>query len=190
MKKLFYTILTAMAILMAVPANAQIGLGLKAGVNTSKFDISGETKIGDALKSDSKTGWFIGPMAEFTIPVIGLGVDGALLYNQNEMNAGGSDMTLKMVNIPVNLKYTLGLGSTLGIYLAAGPQFDFNIGHKNIKEYKFKEHETSFNVGGGIKLLRHLQAGLNYNFSTSKSGNLGTIKLKKNTWQFSLAYMF
>lgn len=190
MKKLFYTIIAAMTLIMATPANAQIGFGIKAGINTSKFDISGETKLGDALKSDSKTGWFMGPMAEFTIPIIGLGIDGSLLYNQNEMNVEGSNMTLKMVNIPVNLKYTLGLGSTLGIYLAAGPQFDFNIGNKNIDKYKFKDHETSFNIGGGVKLLRHLQAGVNYNFSTSKTGTLGTVKLKKNTWQLSLAYMF
>ena len=98
----------------------------------------------------------------------------------------------------VNLKWTVGLGSTLGVFVAAGPQFGFNVGDGHYAEvFDMKTCYTSFNVGGGVKLLRHLQLGVNYNFGISKlakvvsdqyegySGNM-----KKNTWQISLAYMF
>lgn len=69
---------------------------------------------------DNSTGFFFGPMAEITIPVIGLGVDGALLYSQKGDKMEGLDMKQSGLDIPVNLKYSIGLGSMLGIYVAAG----------------------------------------------------------------------
>ena len=71
---------------------------------------------------ESSTGFFIGPMAEITLPVIGLGIDGALLFSQR----GKDEAKQQGLEIPVNLKYTSGLGSMFGIYLAAGPDFFFN----------------------------------------------------------------
>lgn len=68
---------------------------------------------------DNSTGFFFGPMAEITIPVIGLGVDGALLYSQKGDKMEGLDMKQSGLDIPVNLKYSIGLGSMLGIYVAA-----------------------------------------------------------------------
>lgn len=41
---------------------------VKGGLNLSKASFSK-----DALKGDNQTGWFIGPMAEFTLPIIGVG---------------------------------------------------------------------------------------------------------------------
>lgn len=67
---------------------------------------------------DNSTGFFFGPMAEITIPVIGLGVDGALLYSQKGDKMEGLDMKQSGLDIPVNLKYSIGLGSMLGIYVA------------------------------------------------------------------------
>lgn len=82
---------------------------------------------------DNSTGFFFGPMAEITIPVIGLGVDGALLYSQKGDKMEGLDMKQSGLDIPVNLKYSIGLGSMLGIYVAAGPDFFFNFkGDKRI----------------------------------------------------------
>lgn len=83
---------------------------------------------------DNSTGFFFGPMAEITIPVIGLGVDGALLYSQKGDKMEGLDMKQSGLDIPVNLKYSIGLGSMLGIYVAAGPDFFFNFkGDKNFE---------------------------------------------------------
>lgn len=65
---------------------------------------------------------FIGPMAEVTIPIVGLGVDGALLFSQR----GKDDGKQTGLDIPINLKYTIGLGSMLGVFVAAGPDFFFN----------------------------------------------------------------
>ena len=43
------------------------------------------------------------------------------------------------LDIPVNLKYSIGLGSMLGIYVAAGPDFFFNFkGDKNFEDGSWK----------------------------------------------------
>lgn len=114
MKKFFSVFMIAVCCMaLAMPAQAQlIKFGVKGGVNLSKLKFEG--------MKDNSTGFFFGPMAEITIPVIGLGVDGALLYSQKGDKMEGLDMKQSGLDIPVNLKYSIGLGSMLGIYVAAG----------------------------------------------------------------------
>ncbi len=184
-----------------LPAQAQVKFGLKGGLNISTLTFSG-----DVFKGDNRTGFFIGPMAEFTIPVIGLGLDVAALYNQagGEINewSNGEAITyteqLKTIEIPVSVKWSFGLGSTLGGYIAVGPQFGFNVGHGvlqvNSQTFDMEKCTTTFNAGVGVKLIQHLQIGLNYNFGLGKLGRFETgesiVEIKKNTWQISLAYLF
>ena len=168
MKKILSILMVIACLGIAIPAQAQLKFGLKGGLNITSLSFSG-----DMFKGDNRTGFFIGPMAEFTIPVVGLGLDVAALYNQakGKANYYGEDIisqneTLKSFEVPVNLKWTFGMGSTLGAYIAAGPQF------------------------------QHLQVGLNYNFSINKMAKAhiddyeGSVNMKKNTWQVSLAYLF
>lgn len=200
MKKTFSAFMVMALLLITIPANAQFKFGVKGGLNISKLSVSK-----DILKSDNQTGFFIGPMAEFTIPIVGLGVDVAALYNQSGVatvsgSEGEVNSTLKTVEIPINLKWTFGLGSTAGVYVAAGPQFGFNVGDRIIQDiYEFKKNNTTFNVGAGVKLIRHLQIGVNYNFGLSRVASIigndefkefAGEKIRNNTWQISLAYLF
>ena len=125
MKKIISVFMVAVCLMMAAPVQAQLHFGVKGGLNLSKASFSK-----DALKGDNQTGWFIGPMAEFTLPIIGVGADIAALYSQTDLAAKGydTDAKLKTFEIPVNLKWSFGLGSMFGAYIAAGPQFGFNIG--------------------------------------------------------------
>ena len=121
MKKIFGALMIAVCIGMAMPAQAQIHFGVKGGLNLSKASFS---NVSENFKKDNFTGFFIGPMAEFNIPIVGLGVDASLLFAQRgiKVSEGNDDITVKQngIDIPVNLKYTIGLGSLLGIYIAAG----------------------------------------------------------------------
>lgn len=191
MKKIFSTLVIMACLLLAVPAQAQVKFGLKGGLDVSKLD----NKVGD-----NTTGFFVGPMVDVTLPIIGLGIDVAALYSQSGLDVNNKNSEkLKSVEIPVNLKWTLGLGSTLGVYVAAGPQFGFSIndGWKQLMEESNKSF-VSVNVGAGLKLLRHLQVGVNYNIGASKIGDMivesadGDLRsgIRKNSWQVSLAYMF
>lgn len=194
MKKIIGVLMVAVGLMMAAPAQAQFHFGVKGGLNLSKVSFSKSD-----LKGDNKTGWFIGPMAEFTLPIIGVGADVAALYSQTDLAAKGYsvDAKLKTIEIPVNLKWSFGFGTLLGAYIAAGPQFGFNIGNKKgFMSYDLKKNNTTFNVGAGLKLLKHVQVGVNYNFALSRTATIDipelneTIKIKNNTWQVSLAYLF
>ena len=170
MKKIISVFMVAVCLMMAAPVQAQLHFGVKGGLNLSKASFSK-----DALKGDNQTGWFIGPMAEFTLPIIGVGADIAALYSQTDLAAKGYDTDA---------------------YIAAGPQFGFNIGNKKgFMDYELKKNNTTFNVGAGVKLIRHIQIGVNYNFALSHTATIETtneevIKIKNNTWQVSLAYLF
>ena len=97
-----------MALLVAAPAQAQVKFGVKAGLNLSKVSTSGA--IGDNLKNDNRAGYFIGPMLDVKVPLIGLGIDGALMYNQRNGKVGAAyagvetseDLTQHSIAIPVN----------------------------------------------------------------------------------------
>ena len=181
--------------MMAAPAQAQlIKFGVKGGMNFSKLDTDVKS-LYDA--KESSTGFFVGPMAEITLPIIGLGIDGALLYSQR----GDGDVEQQGLEIPVNLKYTIGLGSMLGVYVAAGPDFFFNFKDVEASEGLGKEKsQVSINIGAGLKLLKKLQIGVTYQIPTNDSHYRKYISLvpgakndtgaRQKTWQVSLAYIF
>ena len=196
MKKIFGALMIAVCIGMAMPAQAQIHFGVKGGLNLSKASFS---NVGENFKKDNFTGFFIGPMAEFNIPIVGLGVDASLLFAQRgiKVSEGNDDITVKQngIDIPVNLKYTIGLGSLAGIYLAAGPDFYFDFaGNKTVEGMRTdkKKAEVGINVGAGLKLLNHLQVGANYNIPLGDTADIeGTnASYKTKTWQVSVAYIF
>ena len=194
MKKVFSVLMVAVALMMAAPAQAQlIKFGLKGGMNFTKLDT--DVKSWSVAKENS-TGFFVGPMAEITLPVIGLGVDGALLYSQR----GDGDLKQQGLEVPVNLKYTIGLGSMFGIYVAAGPDFYFNFKDVDKESIKTTKSQVSMNLGAGLKLLRKLQVGVTYQIPLKESHELTSVVIpsgekvnegvKNATWQASLAYIF
>ena len=188
MKKVLSILMVAVALMMAAPAQAQlIKFGVKGGMDFTKLDT--DVKALDEV-TESSTGFFIGPMAEVTLPIIGLGVDGAVMFAQR----GKDEVKQQGIEIPVNLKYTIGLGSMFGIYLAAGPDFFFNFKDVDIKNLEAKKTQVALNLGAGLKLLRKLQVGVTYqipmgdSFEWKDAGEMITAKNK--TWQVSLAYIF
>ena len=95
MKKLFSTLMVIACLALAIPAQAQIKFGVKGGLNVSKLHLSEET-----FKSDNRTGFFIGPTAEFTLPLLGLGIDASAMYNQFGVDSEEGTSTKKSIEIP------------------------------------------------------------------------------------------
>lgn len=203
MKKIFTFVALVVAVCFAVPAQAQFKFGLKGGVNITDMSFNS-----DVLEASNRTGFFIGPTVKFTLPLLGFGVDVSALYDQREAELKNSDAKLKQkaINVPINLRYDIGLGSLAAVYLAAGPQFGFNVGDKsqtlveNVSEWTLKSSNFSVNLGAGVMLLRHLQVGFNYNIVCGKTGDVTVINTvsgayesfrnRSNTWQISAAYYF
>ena len=188
MKKVFSILMVAVALMVAAPAQAQlIKFGVKGGLNLTEIDMKG----GADWWEENTTGFFIGPMMEVTIPVIGLGVEAAVMYSQR----GDHATKQQGIAVPLNLKYTIGLGSMLGIYVAAGPDFYFNF--KDFGDFvnggptpQKKSTQVAINVGAGVKLLRKLQIGANYQIPVSNAYEWKSGDIKMKGWQASIAYIF
>ena len=185
MKKFISALLVAICCMaMAMPAQAQVKFGVKGGLNFASLDF----KNAGLDITQNSTGFFIGPMVEATVPLIGIGVDGAVLYSQR----GKEDFKMQGLEVPINLKYTIGLGNTAGIFIAVGPDFFFNFKDVDIANIEKNTAQVGLNVGAGVKLLNHLQIGVNYQFALGNSFDVKglDVKSKTNMWQVSLAYMF
>jgi opacity protein-like surface antigen len=207
MKKFYGTIILLGALFAATPVRAQLQFGVEGGLNLTKADFSE-----NMLKSDNRAGWFIGPKVQLSIPVINISVDGALLYSQKDLKqkaeatavgvtaTTSSTKTLKSIQIPINARYTFGLGEMLGLYVATGPEFGYNVGGRkwntSLGNYKLKDSFMSWNIGAGLMILSHLQLGLDYNFPIGKSGENKTladykdIDFKTKTLQVQATYFF
>lgn len=186
--------------LTATSAQAQVKFGLKGGLNVTNMSFSE-----DVVKPDNQAGFFVGPTVKVTLPLVGLGIDAAALYDQRGVKSkdddGSETITQKNINIPINLRYGIGLGSMASVYFAAGPQFGFNVGSKTFSDggFKFKDSNLSLNLGAGVSLLSHLEVGFTYNIALGKTaefktenaaGELLTGKARNNAWQISAAYYF
>lgn len=210
MKKIFTSAAIALAMLFtANTAKAGINFGVKGGLNVTSMSISSKV-----LDSNNRAGFFIGPTVKFTLPLVGLGIDASALYDQREaklavdVNGNSQDLptknTLKTqaINIPINVRYSIGLGSVANVLFFAGPQFGFNVGDKNHDlganyEWKLKSSQFSVNVGAGFTVLKHLQLTANYNIACGKTGEITASNVlstpksgRTNAWQIALAYYF
>lgn len=211
MKKIITIVALVLGTAYAAPALAQgFQWGVVGGLNLSKVSIKGSAK--DNFSPDNRAGWYIGPKVSFTLP-LGLGFDGALEYSQRRLNmADDVSNTYRTLEIPVNVRYNIGLGKLASVYLATGPQFGFGLGNMswdnligdngsgNGGAFSKSNMNTTWNVGAGLKLLGHLDVGVGYNFAIGKVGSVITglegtsqdeeLEYKTNTFQVQVAYMF
>lgn len=210
MKKIFTLALLSVGLLVSSPVNAQsIQFGVKGGLNVTDMKIN--TKVFD---KSNQIGAFVGPTVKFSLPIVGLGIDASALYDFRQAkitDAAGESQTVKQhqIAIPVNLRYTIGLGSTANVFFFAGPQWGINIGEKDFKwtkgsSYSLAKSNFSMNVGLGVTLLKHLQLNANYNVALGKTADVNFWKAvettgqqiidkeksRNNSWQIGLAYYF
>lgn len=235
MKKLFVILLGVFALGAATPAQAQVKFGVKGGLNVTNM-----TFTKDIFDASNKTGFFIGPMVKVSLPLgfsvdaaalydqksadvkyeytevmyVDKTTDGSLLSPPVEVvyqkSSGVAKVKQQSINVPVNLRYAVGLGSMANMFFFAGPQWGFNIGHKNYDTsfsngqeghnfFSFKNSNFSINVGLGATLLKHLQVSANYNIACGKTADISYGKVlesiakarsRSNCWQIALGYWF
>ena len=203
-----------MMLAVAMPSEAQIKFGVRAGANLVNMKFSDGVSN---LKGNNRAGFYVGPTVKFTLPIVGLGVDASVVYDQrtskvnyNETdNAGNSkeveeNVTARAINIPINVRYGVGLGSVANIFAFAGPQFGFNLsGSKwlGANEWTWKSSNFSVNVGVGATILSKVEIKANYNIACGKTGEtnvwnttkttvVDSFKSKYNSWQLGVAYYF
>ena len=191
------TLLALIAVFtMGLSAQAfSFGWGVQAGWNLTKvrFDKSD-------IKGDNASGFFLGPKINLGL-IAGLGVNAALEYNyQNlkfEENGLETKKTTHSIEIPINLRYSFGLGK-INIFAETGPQFGFVCGDKKWNQVLKNDNMlTTWNIGAGVRFTK-LELGLNYNMGLGKVGESilpqGLIgqgdDYKANSFQIHAAYYF
>lgn len=197
MKKFYMSFaVVAFTMLMAIPAQAQINWGLRAGANIVNMKMSS-----DILGSKNNAGFYVGPTVKFTVPIVGLSFDASALYDQRTAkvtaNVNGvdeeSEVKQQTIQIPINIRYGWGLSSAANLFLFAGPQFGFNVS-KKYSDWTWKSSQFSVNVGIGATVMSHLELKANYNFVVGKSAVASSNNFEGNsrfnTWQIGLGYYF
>ena len=207
MKKIILALALFVSMGFATTAQAfSFDWGITGGYSLTKLKLDGE--FGKNFNSDNRSGWFIGAKANVGL-AMGFGLDGALIYEQNKLNVNNNgenyyseSETLRTFSIPLNLKYSIGLGRLANIYATTGPQFDVYLGASKWYDNSFRREDftASWNVGAGAKLFGHLDLGIVYNFGISKLGEslleVGTNKdwnvseAKSSSFKVQLTYYF
>lgn len=213
MKKIISTLLLVAALAWPAPASAfGFDWGVTGGLNLTKLKLSGAAK--ENFSANNRAGWFVGAKANLSI-ALGFGLDASLLYSQQKYSLNGRDYdrskTMRAVAIPVNLRYNVGLGKVASVFVATGPQFDFNVGSRNWNIasenytgtdglFKQENMSTSWNVGAGVKMLDRVELGVGYNFGLGKVGetiisnvtghNVRSNDMNANTFKVSMAVYF
>ena len=203
-------LVAGMALAGVEPANAQVTFGVKGGlsINNLIFD-----KEEDEVEVLSRPGFFVGPAMRLCLPLGGLGLDAAVLYEQRNAKHKSRELvpirehaTLvkhQQIAIPVNLRYDLNVNDTWGLYAYAGPQVGFNVG-KEIRldygSYVPADVTVAIDAGIGVTVTNHLQLSAGYHWSCGKTadlwinrGNPQPAKIDKvhiNAWQFGIGYFF
>lgn len=173
-------------------ASAQLRIGLRGevGLNKPVFNES-------VVNVENLNGFKVGPSVEFMFPVLNLGVDASVMYNNESMNVKtiGNMSNLKISNhyidIPVNLKYKFGIISPLKVYVAAGPYAKIRVGSDELKFSNInldadfddliesKPIEAGINLGLGADIINRVQIGFSYgikltdNFYSEKDDLIG-----------------
>lgn len=214
MKKIFTMMVLAATFFCATPAKAQFEYGVKAGLDFTKIN-----SLGDDVKTKNHAGFFLGPTVAFTFPIVGVGIDASALYEHRENKINDQKVRQNSINIPVNVRYGIGLASLVKVFAFTGPQFAFNLGKRDFdwsastttdaavsyakENFQLKKSNLSWNIGVGATVLKHVQATVNYNIGLGKTSDykrstvandVETIykraKGSSNTWQVGVAYLF
>ena len=195
----------ALALAVVMPAMAQFKIGPRLGVNVNSLHFNQTT-----FDNDNRAGFTGGVMAEFTVPIIGVGMDASVMYVKRtsqwlEQQAANTTSTHKIhsdyIEIPVNVKYKLSLPMVSHIiapYVFTGPSFSFLTSKKIISDIQNRKTDIAWNFGLGVQLINHLQIGASYGLGLTKAVQAvpgadvqaAGIEGKNRYWTITAAWLF
>lgn len=189
--------------MISVPSFAQLKIGLKGEVGINQPTFSSE------LWSVENFNTFkVGPTLEAMLPV-GLGIDASVLYSNEKMKVKDfkADKSLFEVSshyldVPINLKYKIGIISPLKVYLAAGPYVQFKVAGDEFEwegiteQFEDKTFQAGVNLGFGAEIINRVQLGLNYrlkltdDYSVNQPEWQDLLNENKGFWSISASVYF
>lgn len=191
--KRVYLLILALVAWMAVPAQAQFKWGIKGGANISSIHF---TNLPENFSTENLTGFHIGPTIELMAPLVGLGFDASILYSQTGMEIGTQTVKSDYLNIPVNLKWKIGIPA-VKVFAAAGPYVGFRLGGGKIwdvlsDQIESKSFSAGLNIGAGVELIQHLQISATYQLGLTDNYSIKKLEIdgKNRGWLISAAILF
>lgn len=193
----------ALVLAVAGTASAQFRFGVRAGIQTNSLHFDNST-----FDSDNRVGFTGGVMAEFTVPVVGVGADLSVMYTHRssaipEMDEAGNEVDRKGLNyieVPLNLKWKMNIpviNKIVRPFIFTGPSFAFLASKRAITDaVKNKSCDVAWNVGFGAELFSHLQVGACYGFGMTKAFDFvgvtdaSEINGRTRCWTITAAYLF
>ena len=201
-------VVLAMVLSLPIKAGTPVDFGLKGGFELTEMNFNASD-----LREANRAGFYAGPAMKFTLPVVGLTIDASLLYSQRDLKVDGEKILQKSLLLGGDLRYGVGVGDALGIFVNAGPQLSLNVGDDvfywrdeamNNHQYALQNTMISFNLGLGVSFLSHFEAGIYYNIPAGKTADFtwdkigenlkdtswNRAKSKTNAWHVAVAYYF
>ena len=166
MKKCLFLVLSLLTISTFSFSQSLFRFGIRGG-----YDLIDQTINGDILKSANRTGYHVGLTMDANLPLLPFGVGASVLYTHLDVDTKDDTYTMDkayFLDVPVNLKYTIGLSGDFGVVLSAGPYIRFNLDGGNINvsgitdTYKAKTFQAGANFGVGVDLSKHFYVGATY----------------------------
>lgn len=186
---------------------AQVHFGAKGGFQLANMQFNS-----DALNSSNRIGFNIGPTISIGLPVTGIAIDVAALYDQRDLKVEERTFKQKSILLQGDGRFSAGMGDILAIFFKAGPQFSFNVGDDLIhwftdgdsKQFSLQETMLSVNLGLGVTFANHLEGTIAYNIPISKTADFTWhqlsdhltdetwhhAKTRTNAWSVSFTYYF
>lgn len=196
----------ALAATSFVSTAGKFRFGARAGVQVNSVQFK---DVKANFSSENRTGFTGGLMAEFTIPIVNLGMDASVMYvhrpKPEESSLADVFEAIKSlperdyVEVPVNLKLKVALpvlSTVITPYAFTGPSFAFLLNKSALTDlYQHKTVDVSWNAGLGVELLSHLQVGASYSFGIKNALSFVGIKNspiegRNNCWTITAAWLF
>lgn len=194
-KRIVFALMTAM--LLALPAVAQVRLGLRGGITVGELRFSREI-----IDSDNRAGFTGGLLVDVGIPVTGLGVEVSAMYTHrnNRLTDGQRTFKRHYIDIPVYARYRMGIagiGHVFAPYIFSGPSFSILFDDSAPGNYDNNKTYLSWDVGGGAELFNHWRLSATYGIGISKAMEYidreytgDKVSGKDRYWTLSVAYLF
>ena len=198
MKRMKWILAAAILLVATTTAQAQFRFGVKGGLNIASVSLEHSV-----LSSDNITGFHVGPMLEWNLPILGLGVDGAVLYSQRGFGVGDNSFRSDYIDVPVNAKFKFAV-PMVSPFVAAGPYASFrvsgnkfwNIAGQVIDQVEAKNFAAGLNFTAGAEVMNMVQVGLTYSLGLTDDyrlfdrRNVNSYTGKPHTWMISATVFF
>jgi hypothetical protein len=164
-------LLAIMLFAVALPAAAQVRLGIRGGITIGEMRFNR-----DIIDSDNRMGYTGGLLLDLGIPVVGIGVEASVMYSHRNsryrLNDDYQVFKRHYIDIPVYARYRLSLPKIqryFAPYIYTGPCFSVLFKENAPDNYANSKTFLSWDVGAGADLFNHLRLSATYGLGISKA---------------------